>query len=351
MKLRRYVTRYDRRAELLIPLVLLVLAAPVGLLIYNLDQRADSLRHADHLVRSLDTDAANIRALEWKARALKVPTPALFNEAVRADLVLRAHIDSLTSNGSTPTVVRSAHRYEAAYAQLLVLARTGDLQASARAYAAAVVPAERRLGVALATETGAIESASAQAQNRLMIGTIVGLLAVAALVLLLSLRINRFRAAQNLMLGEAERQMRHAEQLYRTLVERLPGFTYISGLDDSGLDFVSPQVESMLGYRPEEWTQDPTIFLRHIHSDDRERIAEEGRILREGAGARTFEYRMLARDGHELWIHDDAVVVCDEAGRPSHVQGFVRDVTLIKLAQGQHEVLLEQERAANARLA
>jgi PAS domain S-box-containing protein len=350
VKLRHYVQRYDRRAELLIPLVLLILAVPVGLLIYNLDQRADALRHADHLVRSLDTDSANIRALEWKARALKSPTPALLNEAVQADLLLRAHLDSLTRNGSAPNVVLPAHRYEAAYAQLLVLASTGDLQASGRAYAAAVAPAERRLGVALATETVAIERASEEAQNKLMIGTIAGLLAAAALVLLLSLRINRFRAAQNLMLAEAERQMRHAEQLYRTLVERLPGFTYISGLDDSGLDFVSPQVESMLGYRPDEWKQDPTIFLRLIHSDDRERITEEGRILRQGTGARTFEYRMVARDGHELWMHDDAVVVCDEAGRPSHVQGFVRDVTLIKLAQEQHEALLEQERAANDKL-
>ena len=107
----------------------------------------------------------------------------------------------------------------------------------------------------------------------------------------------------------------------------------------------------MLGYEPDEWKQDPTIFLRLIHPDDRERIAEEGRILREGAGARTFEYRMLARDGHELWMHDDAVVVCDEAGRPSHVQGFVRDVTLLKLAHEQHEALLEQERAANEQVA
>ena len=350
MNLRQNVRRHERRAELLIPLVLAVIAVPVGLLIFHLDQRADALRQADHLVRSLDVDAANIRALEWKARAVKRPTPGLLNEAVHAGLALRAHVDSLARNGGASNVVRPAHRYEAAYGQLLLIASSGDLQASARAYAATVVPEERRLGVALTSETAAIQRSSEQAQNRLMVGTIVGLLAGAALVLLLALRVSRFRAAQIVMLAAAERQMRHAERLYRTLVERLPGFTYISSLDDSGSDFVSPQVEPMLGYRPDEWKEDPEIFLKLIHPDDRERVSEEGRILRQGTGAQTFEYRMVARDGRVLWAHDDAVVVCDEAGRASHVQGFVRDVTLLKLALDQHEALLEQERAANDKL-
>jgi PAS domain S-box-containing protein len=347
VNLRQNVRKQERRAELLIPLVLAVLAVPVGLLIYNLDQRADALRQADHLVRSLDVDAANIRALEWKARALKRPTVGLLVEANHANVTLRNHVESLARNGGAETVVRLGRGYQIAYGQLLLSARTADVRALARTYATTVVPAERQLQGALATETAAIEQSSAQAQNRLMVGTIGGLLAGAALVLLLALRVSRFRAAQIVMLASAERQMRHAEQLYRTLVERLPGFTYISSLDDAGSDFVSPQVESVLGYRPDEWIEDPEIFLKLIHPDDREQAAEDGRILRQGTGVQTFEYRMVARDGR---VQDDAVVVCDENGRPSHVQGFVRDVTLLKLAHEQHEALLEQERAANDRL-
>ncbi len=350
MNLRQNVRKQERRAELLIPLVLAVLAVPVGLLIYHLDQRADALRQADHLVRTLDVDAANIRALEWKARALKGPTRSVLAEANRANLTLRDHVDALARNGGAPTVVRPARAYQAAYEQLLRTAPTGGLQTLQRAYATTVVPAQLRLERSLATETVGIERSSERAQNRAMVGTLVGLLTGAALVLLLALRVNRFRAAQNVMLAEAERQMRHAERLYRTLVERLPGFTYISSLDDAGADFVSPQVESILGYGPDEWRQDPEIFLKLIHPDDRERAAEEGRVLRQGTGVQTFEYRMVARDGRVLWVQDDAVVVCDEAGRPSHVQGFVRDVTQLKLAREQHKALLEQERAANDRL-
>src|SRR6266852_82345 len=75
VKLRESIRKHERRAELLIPLVLIVLAVPVGLLIYHLDRRANSLRQADHLVRTLNVDAANVRALEWKARWMRQPTP------------------------------------------------------------------------------------------------------------------------------------------------------------------------------------------------------------------------------------------------------------------------------------
>jgi PAS domain S-box-containing protein len=350
VKLRENVRRHERRAELLIPLVLIVLAVPVGLLINHLDGRADSLRQADHLVRSLNVDAANIRALEWKARALQVPTPGLLNEAVRADLALRGHVAALARNGGAANVVRPAHAYEVVYQDLLSIASSGNLSASARMYVTDLVPAEHRLSGALAIQTEAIQRSSEQAQNTAIAGTIGVLLASAALVILLALRINRFRAGQHGKLAQAERQTRHAERLYRTLVERLPGLTYISALDGSGVEFISPQTDSMLGYEPDQWKLHPELFLTLVHPDDRERIAAEGRSFREGAGARAFEFRMVKRDGGVMWVHDDAVVVPDENGQPSYVQGYIVDVTELKLARERSEALLEHERGVNERL-
>src|SRR5260221_14778938 len=141
VKLRANLRKHERRAELLIPLVLIVLAVPVGLLIYHLDQRGNSLRQADHLVRTLSVDAANVRALEWKARALRQPTPQLLDEATTADLVLRSHVAALARNGEASNVVRLAHGYETVYRQLLAVTGTGDIAASGRMYATELVPA------------------------------------------------------------------------------------------------------------------------------------------------------------------------------------------------------------------
>jgi PAS domain S-box-containing protein len=330
--------------------MLVILAPPVGLIIRQLDQHADTVRKADHLVRSIELDAANIRALEWKARALKGPTPGLFAEARASEAVLVKDVDALERNGASPNVARPAGVYETAYVQLLASARTATSGDLSRDYFTTVVPAERRLARAFVTETVAIERSSEQAQNRAMVGTIVGLVALGGLVLLLALRVNRFRAAQLETAADGERKLRRAERLYRTLVERLPGLTYISALDGSGSDFVSPQLETILGYRPDEWHEDPGLFRKLIHPDDRARVLREGLIFRQGTGSQVFEYRMVARDGRVIWAQDDAVIVSDDHGRPEHVQGYLRDVTLLKLARDQHDALLAQERAANERL-
>jgi GAF domain-containing protein len=69
----------------------------------------------------------------------------------------------------------------------------------------------------------------------------------------------------------ARSELRAAEARYRTLVERLPAITYIAELGASGpWHYVSPQIETMLGYSPGEWLSDPMNWMNHIHPEDRE---------------------------------------------------------------------------------
>src|SRR5439155_10982594 len=51
-----------------------------------------------------------------------------------------------------------------------------------------------------------------------------------------------------------------AEKRYRALVDRVPAVVYEAefGVDGRWL-FVSPQIEQLLGYTPEEWCADPTL--------------------------------------------------------------------------------------------
>ena len=38
--------------------------------------------------------------------------------------------------------------------------------------------------------------------------------------------------------------------------------------------WVSPQIQEILGFPPEEWVADPDLWMRQMHHDDRARVAE-----------------------------------------------------------------------------
>ena len=147
----------------------------------------------------------------------------------------------------------------------------------------------------------------------------------------------------------AETRQRESEAKYRALTEHLPTITYVHPLGERGTPlYVSPQVGAILGYAADEWLAKPNLFFQLVHQDDRERVSAE--IAAAAAGARPLrcEYRMLSRDGRVVWVHDEAVTVRDDDGRPLYVQGYLLDVSERRHAGEERERLLAAERAAAA---
>jgi len=126
---------------------------------------------------------------------------------------------------------------------------------------------------------------------------------------------------------EREERARDAEAKYRTLVEQLPLATYISECSlPVRLRYVSPQIEKMLGYSPQDCLA-PDFFPRLLHPEDRQRVlAEVERTHRTGEPF-SAEYRVLAADGRVVWLLDETIAVRDDEYRPLFLQGFLVDVT------------------------
>jgi len=137
---------------------------------------------------------------------------------------------------------------------------------------------------------------------------------------------------------------------YRRLVERLPAIVYASELGENGRwRYVSPQVEEILGYTPEEWLADPELWAKLLHPDDRERaLSQETRKTIGNRNPPPVDYRMLTRDGRTVWILDEAVLEPDETGTPIW-HGVLYDITERKNAEQELQRAAAQQ-AAVARL-
>jgi diguanylate cyclase (GGDEF)-like protein/PAS domain S-box-containing protein len=149
--------------------------------------------------------------------------------------------------------------------------------------------------------------------------------------LVTQLRLDRLRLRRG---ATARDQLRHAEAKYRTLVEQLPLVTYIDALTAtaSGI-YASPQIELLLGYTPEQWIDDPEIFAKLLHPDDRDRVLELVDHCNQTGELFRADYRLIRADGAVVWVQDESLVVYDEEGRPLFTQGYLLDVTEKKQAE------------------
>jgi diguanylate cyclase (GGDEF)-like protein/PAS domain S-box-containing protein len=131
----------------------------------------------------------------------------------------------------------------------------------------------------------------------------------------------------------AETELRAAEWRYRKLVEDMPVGTYVNSLDGH-MTYISPQIEPVLGYSPDDWVRDGgTLFSRILHPDDLEWVETRSAQCQENGAVFQEEYRLLAFDGRAVWVLDRTVQVCAPDGTPLFRQGFLLDITERKQAE------------------
>jgi PAS domain S-box-containing protein len=122
---------------------------------------------------------------------------------------------------------------------------------------------------------------------------------------------------------------------YRILVEQIPAVVFLAFLDKGiGEAYVSPQIETTLGFTQEEWLTDPVRWYSQIHPDDKARwSAEAANIFMTGEPLRSV-YRVMARDGHVVWFHCEVKMVRQPNGRPWFIHGVGFDITDLKQVEG-----------------
>ncbi len=141
-----------------------------------------------------------------------------------------------------------------------------------------------------------------------------------------------------------------AERMYRTLVEQVPVVVYVAEFGQHGpWRYVSPRIESMLGFSPEEWLANPALWYDQMVPEDREGAMTDEALSREMGTPLRSEYRLRTHDGRVVWVRDEAVVVHDGAGRPSFFHGILADITPEKEAEKVAERAEVAEQANRAK--
>jgi PAS domain S-box-containing protein len=129
----------------------------------------------------------------------------------------------------------------------------------------------------------------------------------------------------------AETALKLSQEKYRTLVETTEDFVW--EVDRSGIyTYCSPQVETLLGHRPEEMLgKTPFDFMT---AEDAEMIAGKfSEIVGKEQAFSLLENTNLHRDGSEVILESSGVPFFDADGRLAGYRGIDRNITVRKRAE------------------
>jgi diguanylate cyclase (GGDEF)-like protein/PAS domain S-box-containing protein len=145
-------------------------------------------------------------------------------------------------------------------------------------------------------------------------------------------------------LRSKDEELLQQQQRFQVLVEQSPVIVYMDGLDDTASTlYISPQIGELTGYTAEEWRADPGLWPRLLHPEDRERALAATARHNETGEPFTMEYRLIARDGRVIWIHDEAVLIRGPDGVFLYSQGIMQDITTAKEAEERIRFLAHRD--------
>ncbi|HEY9520665.1 MAG TPA: response regulator, partial [Methyloceanibacter sp.] len=151
---------------------------------------------------------------------------------------------------------------------------------------------------------------------------------------------------------EAEELRERVRARLDLLLGAAPSVVYsFAASGDFAPTFVSANIESMLGYRSEEYLKDAAFWRAHVHPDDLAEVEAEQAQLFE-TGAHSNEYRFRKKDGTYCWVSDEQHLIRDLNEEPLEVVGSWSNIDSRKEAE---QALLkaqgELEKATEAALA
>jgi diguanylate cyclase (GGDEF)-like protein/PAS domain S-box-containing protein len=137
------------------------------------------------------------------------------------------------------------------------------------------------------------------------------------------------------------------EDKYRNLVEQIPAVTYIAALEPVGHTlYVSPQIQNQLGFTAQEWMDDPGLWQRLLHPEDRSRVLAEITDSGFGSASTYLEYRLFRRDNSIAWVADYAVRIKHADHQHACIQGVMLDISQRKQTEQALRQALDELRIA-----
>lgn len=125
---------------------------------------------------------------------------------------------------------------------------------------------------------------------------------------------------------------------FRNYMHNAHDMLYRMTLPHGAYDFISPSAETITGYPPEIWYDNPMFIKKIVHPDWVHYFEKQWTNLKNGRCPDEYEFKITHKDGTERWINQRNSLIINDNGIPVAVEGVVTDISKKK----QSEILLQE---------
>ena len=132
-----------------------------------------------------------------------------------------------------------------------------------------------------------------------------------------------------------------SQERYQRLLESITSYVFSVNLEHGmpGTTQHGPGCQSLTGYTPEAFREDPSLWSELIHSEDKAALAGQLKTLPAGKRPMSLEHRILHKDGSTRWVRTTLVPHLDLKGTLCSYDGIIVDISERKKAEEEQRRL------------
>lgn len=132
---------------------------------------------------------------------------------------------------------------------------------------------------------------------------------------------------------DTEKRLKESEERYFRLADNARDMIYRMSLDNGVYEYINKACMNVTGYSRDEFYNTPKFIMKIIHPDWQSYFNNEWAKLQCGEAAPVYEYQIISKSGEVRWLNQRNVLIKNENGVPSAIEGIVTDITQQKKAE------------------
>lgn len=125
---------------------------------------------------------------------------------------------------------------------------------------------------------------------------------------------------------EAEKRVTESKEKYESLIDTIDGIIWEVDTESFAVTYISKQITTILGYKPEDWLNSADFWSDLLHPEDIDETLKKYQSgIKEGKN-HELEYRIRHSNGQYVWIRD-LVTVKMQDEPPRYIRGLMMNIT------------------------